>query len=497
MNNNKYHIAKKSYISVIVTGILSIAISIFGLIVIVFGDENEKLVITSGLPLTLIIIGGVVLLILFLIISWILVNKHVFYDNNDNFIIEKGWLFKRKIAIPYDKIHSIGLKRNIIDLMLGTTKVEFDTGTTVATGSEGRLPLDKDYALVLKEFLEKKKDNPNLVLPSPIDKFETINSEKEVFYRATNKNLLKMGILRQPYLITVMIMIFYFLIIMYPIIISDKSNDSTTVFGLLIAMIVAIIVLTIFFAVYSLIVYYRYELNIDGDSLEYQYGLISKTNYKINKKRINAVHLKQSFLYRLFKKYSLEVSVLGIGDARDNNDNKSSTESKYLMPYANLEEVTSILKYLGYEEVLDNEFIKPKKYRLLNYVVIPGIFISLLHFLPLIFLLDKIAIVYLPTVITGIISYFFCITLLFLRLKNKGYNIKNKFISRTGALSIKTTIINKSKIQSLNFYQSPIYLIERLGIINVKYKELFGTIRLQGYEIEEFEKLKKDIFDFK
>lgn len=495
--SNKYHVSKRKYISRV---FLSLMFSLFSTIIYISlffnkNSEGEMLDNQPFLTKLLLFVVMIATLILSLVLFWIIIRKQVFYDEDKNFNVESGLFFKRKISVPYENIHTIAIKRSLLDLIIGTSKVEIDTGTVASPLPEGNLLLDKKYALVLKEYLENKKSDYSLELPSPLQYVLKEQVKTDVLYNARKRDLLKMGLLKQGLLLTLL------LVLIFSISVPQISYHTTTevienfekeLFYLILAIIGLSIFTILSFVLGHLISFYNYKVSIKDGYLEYEYGLFSKTSFRVKISRINALYLKQSLGFRLFKYYSLEASIIGIGDYNQNSED-STNESKYILPIAKKEQVEEILKLLSASELLEDNYIKPTKYRKLTFLYLPLMFISLCYIGSLIIFRTYLFKFYLPF-ISSLMIYVLSIIGLVLRMNNHGVRVSDNINVRNGSFTVIKTLIKKKRIQTINYKQGPIQLLLGIGTINLKYKKLLGNFDLISYRYEDFLRINEEIF---
>lgn len=79
-----------------------------------------------------------------------------FHIENENFIINKGWLRKENKSIPLERIQSINISQNVIQRILGIAALEVETAGSKA--KELEIPgLEKAFADQLKKILNESK----------------------------------------------------------------------------------------------------------------------------------------------------------------------------------------------------------------------------------------------------------------------------------------------------------------------------------------------------
>ncbi len=490
--NPKYHIAKRKYIYDILKSFFASVFITLYFITIFFEKEEQEITELTNTQALLSIAVFLILLIAQLIIYWLILKRFVFSDQEESFLVEKGLFFKRRINLPYKNIHTISIKRRFKDIILGLSSLQIDTGTTASIIPEANIVLDKSYAPVLKQFIEKKKIDKDLVIPSP-DKFDnTVDENDAPIYQARKTELMLMGILRPGFLLFIFIATLICFGIVIPLSILDPDINQRVFTIITISVFVFIIIITaVITMLYHVIKYYNYQMSYDFDSITYKYGLVSKAEFKLPLKRINAVHINQSLLYRLFNYYELNVSAIGIGEQNENGQIK--LESKSLLPITRSETIELFLKHTGYSELNEIVSIKPTRYKILNFILIPLAPLTLLSILPYIFL-ELRFMELLPIIILNLFSYVIITLGLWLRLKQHHFKSANGlFVFQRGAYTLKRTLVKKIKIQAITYKKNPIHIIENIGHIKIKYKDLSGKVLMRNFESASFENIKNKV----
>ena len=486
--NPKYHIAKRKYIYDVLKSIFAaFFLATFSIGLLYEQGEEELLELNNqqSLVISIIFLSA---LIAQLIVYWLILRRYLFSDQEKSFMVERGLFFKRKINIPYKNIHTISLKRRFRDIILGLSTVQFDTGTTNTLGAEAHIVVDKLYAPVLKNFIEQKKNNNPVTLPSPEDFNQMSLENNQYLYEPKWTKLMAMGILKPGFLTFLLaISVFLFGFIMALISFDQDVKQIESFIILVIIYTISILVVSLGMMLYNLIKYYHYRLYIEGDDITYQYGLLNKVEFKLSKKRVNAIHITQSFLYKLKGYYELNVSALGIGDQVNTGEMK--IESKSLLPITHIETLNILVDFLGYKQNDNQEEYKPKSFKNLNFLSIPILPMVLISVLPYVIFSFNVFDFIIPIMINIIV--FIILTFgLILRLKNHRFTIgDNIYLFQRGAFTIKQTLIKKNRIQMVSYKQHPLLLIEKIGDIKINYKDLGGVIRMNSFEPKDFKKL--------
>lgn len=491
--SSKYHIAKRKFVYDVFRALLG-TIFLTGFAATFLFTEVEEEVYEIGLTEFYILIAVIVVGLLGqLTVYWLIMRKHVFSDQEKSFFVEKGLFFKRKANIPYKNIHTISVKRRFLDLILGLSIIEIDTGTTASFQAEGRLVLDKKYAIVLKNFLESKKTDNSLVLPSPKD-FEEITPAKNNTDCLHWYQLLFLSIMKPWFLSSVLLIITTIIGVgSLTIYMAEELSYSQNFIDLIYVSLGAIGFSMISTMIYHFFKYYKYSYYIDEAYITYSYGLLKKVEFKTPIKRINAVHINQSLLFRIFGFYQLNVAILGVGEFNDAEQLK--TESKSILPFAKTKEVSEVLGKIGFMTNDYDQVILPQKFKYLNFIILPMLFLVVLNLIPH-FVLEISLIDFVVPVIIQVLFIIIAFIGAFLALKQHLIKFNsNEFLFQRGAFTLKQTIVKKQRIQFLSYKQNPILLIERIGNVFVAYKDILGFIMMRSINRDSFNLIKRNFLD--
>ena len=491
--NSKIHIAKRKYVYDVFASIFrTIFIVFFALAVL--SPEGEEITIDISLTeFYLLIAFFVVAFIAQLIIYWLILRKHVFSDQEKSFVVEKGLFLKRKASIPYKNIHTISLKRRFFDLILGLSIIEIDTGTTASFKSEGRLVLDKKYAIVLKDYLEAKKVDDSLVLPSP-NNFVAKDSVKIEPNYLRWYQLLALALMKQSFLPAMLVMVVSVLVGGSVVIqLAEEASLDQNFIHLVYVCLGGIFTSSITSMLFHLFKYYKYRYRIDQDNVTYSYGLFRKVELKTPIKRINAVHLNQPLLFRIFGYYQLNLSVLGVGELSDGEQLK--VESKSVLPLAKLHQVNEVLEQIGFMNNPFDHNVVPKQFKCLNFVILPVFFYVILNILPYFFFtienFDLTIIITIQVLVALLVLFASVLTL----KQHKITFNSHEFLFQRGSFTLMKTIVKKQRIQIISYKQSPILLIENIGNIAISYKDILGFIVMKNFNKDSFNAIKPFFLD--
>ncbi|PQJ32965.1 hypothetical protein BST92_14005 [Nonlabens arenilitoris] len=293
-----------------------------------------------------------------------------FYVTGDELIIEKGWIFKKRKAIPLERIQSINITQNIGQRLLGIVAVEIDTAGSKA--KELEIPaLNRHFAIQFKDLLGLKKQH--LIIDSNvIETADSIVSNNDMTSTIDSKlilelsfiDLLKVGItqnhLRSGGLAIGVIIGFWYKIkdvvenffgdIFESVDVDlEQAVKQPEAFGysILVVILSAVVMFLIASIVVSLLMsinkFYDYKMILKDDHLEVRMGLLNKKEIKIPLSKIQILEFHSNPLRKL-----LNFKTARIYQAQSQNNIISSVEVPACHPA-----LQSQLQHLIFEESIE------------------------------------------------------------------------------------------------------------------------------------------------
>lgn len=164
---------------------------------IILTRHSEQKLLFVGIFLTL-------LFILLIIHSLLYYQAFRFHIDNQNFILKKGYLNRKTLTIPIDRIQNVNTNQSLLQQLLGVMSVEIDTAGTSKTELKIHA-LSKNVAtqlaMELSRYIEVK----------PSDHLEDVHPpmpEERLVLRLTNRDLLRIGISQNHFRTALFIFIF-------------------------------------------------------------------------------------------------------------------------------------------------------------------------------------------------------------------------------------------------------------------------------------------------
>ena len=130
-----------------------------------------------------------ILLLLLIVHAILFYLNFYFYIDDNQFIIKKGYIRKKVLSIPLERIQSVNTKQNLLQRLLNVYSLEVDTAGSA--GKELKIySLSGSYTDHLTQFLQSHKGNAD---DHKSDLISNINEEVEIL-KLSHTDLLRIGI---------------------------------------------------------------------------------------------------------------------------------------------------------------------------------------------------------------------------------------------------------------------------------------------------------------
>ncbi len=261
------------------------------------------------------LVGSIVVLILVLLIvhSILYYLNFYFYVSEGEFILKKGYLKKKVLAIPLERIQSVNTKQNIIQQVLDVVSLEIDTAGTV--GKELKIhALEKSLANELQKYIQKEKSQISFSENEEVQKIE-VAQEKPVL-KLLPIDLLKIGI-SQNHIKTGLIIIAFGMQIFQQVqdLFSEKAEQYSNEFfdfmsnssvALITFMVIFFLFVSVIYSlVSSVIKYYDFTLFKKDKTYRIESGLLNKRNVVIPMKKVQQLNWETGPIKQIFGIYKL------------------------------------------------------------------------------------------------------------------------------------------------------------------------------------------------
>lgn len=294
------------------------------LILVLFGQIQNVIEFTSGTKkedFWKVLIGLIVVLVITIVLfayQWMVWRKTYIIVEDQAIVVQRLTLNMKENTYGIKNISNVNLEQNLFEMVMGTYKIKIDTNSrTTADKTDIKIILAKDKAIEFKNFVmtqmrgEQKERTQDL-------RAEDLKAEDyDVKYEIGD-------LVRHSVFATPLFVIFCFFGVCILIVIglaqakfgNELLDFAKGALGGYLAIGLAIVG-TLGTTVKNFVKFYDFRVKRFEDRLLIGYGLLKKRNYEIPINMINAIKINQSSLSRIFKRYSLEIVNIGVGDEKD------------------------------------------------------------------------------------------------------------------------------------------------------------------------------------
>ena len=279
--------------------------AIWPIFIVIFA---QKKLLPSSITIPMVI--GIVILLMLVHAILFYLNFYFYIDENQ-FVIKQGYIRKKVLSIPLERIQSVNTKQNILQQLLNVYSLEVDTAGSA--GKELKIySLSSSYTDHLTQFLQSHKENTNEEASDSISK---ANEEVEIV-KLSLSDLLRVGI-SQNHLKTGLIIIAFGSQIVDQI--QDLFRDETDAYsnsfqnfiydsGILFFTGLAIIALVVSFLatlLYTVVKYYDFKLIKYQQSYRITAGLFNKRKVLLPFSKIQQLNWETGPIKKMFGIYKI------------------------------------------------------------------------------------------------------------------------------------------------------------------------------------------------
>lgn len=253
------------------------------------------------------------LVILLVIHSILYYLNFYFYVSDGEFILKKGYLRKKVLAIPLDRIQSVNTKQNLVQQILNVVSLEIDTAGSV--GKELKIhALEKPFASELQNQIRAKKKL--ITTDNTVEEQENEDIPEKLILQLTPPDLLKIGI-SQNHLRTALIIIAFGFQIFQQVqdMFADKAEEYSNEFldfmsnsnwALITFLAIFFLAISIAYSLFSTVFkYFDFKLLKKGDAYRIESGLLNKRNVVMPLNKVQELNWETGPIKQLFSIYNL------------------------------------------------------------------------------------------------------------------------------------------------------------------------------------------------
>ncbi len=429
----------------------------------IFAESGAEL-IGAMIGIGIMAVIMVVVLAIAALFTWIgWRNKWISAEDN-TLIYESGILVKKRVTIPFSKINTIDMGRNIFQRIFGTCRLKIDTGA-LGTAEENTSQMNIVFSLKDAEEFRSyilgraAQDEQELRKEKATAIFDT--SEPRWAAKARFTDFIMYGFTSTSvWKILCTVVVFAAFFGELSSVILESALDAVTPYAesfwgfisgsgiimLIIYILISYIIISIIYSLcsvcYSAIRYYGFRVAREGGNVVVRYGLLTQKNYTIQAENVHAVIVNQNLMQQIMKCCSVQMVSIGYG-----NEEK---ETNLLFPIIRTKKLGWLLDNLLPEYSLSVEAHKPEKRSVRFLIVRPIMWVTLFLAAGVIgcsFIFDSIVLplmaailILASVVIAGVLKY---------RTNAIGCDGKVVLV-RNGGTSCRTHLIRVDAVQSVS-----------------------------------------------
>ena len=422
-----------------------------------------------------VLFGGVVSVSL--IWEYIVWRRYDYFFEEDSLRITHGVFRRDEREIPYRRIQNVDIKKNIVQRVLGIAKVGFETAGGSTTEASLKY-VEKEEAQSIQDKVRKfkRKDKEE-------DEKEK-ETEREKLFELSSSDLLAYSFLSVN--TKSMIMAFTAFGIFGSLGIGIGQSSLAPVLVLTFLGLFAVISLWIFNAASNFIQYYDFKLWRERDTLEFERGLLNRSEGSIPVEKVQGISIEENFLKRQLDYATLKVETAGLSDEQQLKSNMVA------VPLAKYGTVTSFARDLENFKAFDISSIPSRARRRyfgrysigIGLMLVGGFvvdnFVTEIGYLPLLALV--------PLAAVGA----------HLKWVNKGFEAQEDyFISMNGFWTRKTSVTPYYRVQNLMQTETILQRRWRLSTLTVDTAGNLVTSdsRAVDLDLEEAVELREEVFE--
>ena len=428
----------------------------------------------------LIFMGIVVAITLIMVVSSLIVWYKTTYIITDSaFNIERNIITHTKNSYKIENISNINIERNFFEMIIGTSRLKIDSDNlTTADSTDIEIVLKKDYAEQLKEFLLKRIDelkNDHDEISSSIEssncdvqKIEVENDS--VDYTKDNVfQIILHGLCSTSILGTTLIA--FAICATITTFLERFLPEELWEGSLVVIILIGIYLLSYLIIMFTegLFKFYNFKAGRKGEYIYVSYGLFRKFNFSIPVSRISGIIIKQTLTGRLFRRYSVDIINVGMGDEKEEFGSCVILASKKDRMY---EKIRILLPEFA-DVNLDKVERQPARVlckEIVEWLVFSGILAVVALVVDRVFIGIRIYII-----VVYLILRMLSLMLIILSYCVKGtYMGDDEIVYVNGSLAREITAIKNRKIQYITLNSTPI--TRRMGIVSAHIRILSGGL---------------------
>lgn len=249
-------------------------------------------------------VGFALIVSVSLLWEYVVWRRYDYFFEDDSLRITQGVFRREEREIPYRRVQNVDIKKNIVQRVLGIAKVGFETAGGAGTEASLRY-VDVDEAQEIQEKVRRFKDQEAVQ--------ESDESGREKLFELSSSDLLAYSFLSvNTKSIALGLTAFGVLSTVGAGFVDSFSLAPALILSFLGLLFVASV--WVFNAVSNYIQYYDFKLWREKDTLEYERGLLNRSEGSIPVEKVQGVSIEENFLKRQLDYATLKIETAGLSN---------------------------------------------------------------------------------------------------------------------------------------------------------------------------------------
>ena len=351
--------------------------------------EASGFVMSADALAVLAVVGVLLLVSLIMLLYCAFKWRYTFVSAEENTLIyESGKFIKKRVAIPFEKINTIDMGRNIFERIVGTCRLKIDTGAYSNRQEKNNAEMNLVFSLKeadeIRSFIlsraeldgraEEAESGKNTVAVREPDWVIKAGIGDFVLYGLTSSSVWKLfwiliaGIffvaeLAQGFMDQALELIMPY--VEWTTDFVSRTNVILILLGMLIFFLITALISDVWTVVWAAIRFYDFRVAREGRNVIVRYGLITVKNYTLQVRNIHALIIKQNVFQQLLGRCSVEAVCMGFGDEK--------TETALLLPIIRTGDLNRLLGVILPEYVTEMNSHPKNKAGIYYHIVKPVI----------------------------------------------------------------------------------------------------------------------------
>lgn len=396
-----------------------------------FSLQNFSLVMIAVVALLAALTLGLSFLWQYLV--W---KNYTFSIQQDSVKIKHGVLRKHDREIPLGRIQNVDVKRNIVQRVLNISQLNLETAGGSTSEASFRY-LEIDDARDIQEEIRSRKKGENMEKAGETKK----EKQDEPVYEITDKEIILLGIASTDKRVFGGV---FAAMAIFPAFLGGlmESSDLGALTGLTVIFTGILFFTWISSTVSVILKFWGFKLHDRGESLEYERGLLNRSEGNIPKEKIQKLSFEENPVKRILGYSTLKIETAGYSPTQTMEKGAEAA-----IPLSKKSEIIEIAnKVENFGEIQVNDIPKRARKRYASrYLIIASIIISGGFIASNIVQSNYTSLNYLSFILVPL-----ALIASHLKWKNKGYGLnENHFVTMNGFWNRKTMITPYYRIQNL------------------------------------------------